>query len=403
MRWVYPRVCGGTKSIGWIRLTRQGLSPRVRGNQLILALLPHVTRSIPACAGEPTRNAKRPQVGAVYPRVCGGTTSRSRSSHSSKGLSPRVRGNPGQPGDHAIPERSIPACAGEPRSRRLKAAPRGVYPRVCGGTVRLTARLRGQSGLSPRVRGNRGAAGANRRRHGSIPACAGEPRPSAPGRCRPGVYPRVCGGTRRGDAKQMVTVGLSPRVRGNPASRPGSRTSQRSIPACAGEPKRKSGSPHSEWVYPRVCGGTAPTLYQDLKTKGLSPRVRGNPLRYLADKKKERSIPACAGEPPPSRRRRLHPTVYPRVCGGTPEVLIEAMANGGLSPRVRGNLTTSCPSAHRRGSIPACAGEPVPIAAQSVSSKVYPRVCGGTKPPGAAKRSRMGLSPRVRGNLGLRV
>ena len=51
----------------------KGLSPRVRGNQLVA--VPHipVVGSIPACAGEPATPAGAPPPYTVYPRVCGGT------------------------------------------------------------------------------------------------------------------------------------------------------------------------------------------------------------------------------------------------------------------------------------------------------------------------------------------
>ena len=50
-----------------------------------------------------------------------------------------------------------------------------VYPRVCGGTVRLRRRPHCDWGLSPRVRGNRRPVRVDVVREGSIPACAGEP------------------------------------------------------------------------------------------------------------------------------------------------------------------------------------------------------------------------------------
>ena len=50
---------------------------------------------------------------------------------------------------------------------------------------------------------------------------------------------------------------------------------------------------------------------------GLSPRVRGNHDDPVNAVQSQRSIPACAGEPilvmPYVARKR----VYPRVCGGT--------------------------------------------------------------------------------------
>ena len=52
------------------------------------------------------------------------------------------------------------------------------------------------------------------------------------------VYPRVCGGTAILDGIYAIAIGLSPRVRGNRCLRPKSTIRQRSIPACAGEPGR---------------------------------------------------------------------------------------------------------------------------------------------------------------------
>ena len=53
----------------------------------------------------------------------------------------------------------------------------------------------------------------------------------------------------------------------------------RSIPACAGEPLDDSGIPGAVWVYPRVCGGTKRGSILIRAMLGLSPRVRGNPPR----------------------------------------------------------------------------------------------------------------------------
>ena len=49
-------------------------------------------------------------------------------------------------------------------------------------------------------------------------------------------------------------------------------------------------------VYPRVCGGSAAGLERLATGKGLSPRVRGNPLMSAHEYGLSRSIPACAGE-----------------------------------------------------------------------------------------------------------
>ena len=72
-------------------------------------------RSIPACAGEPDEDTAGGRGITVYPRLCGGTGRGVEGFYDSEGLSPPVRGN--HPAGHKVfvNQRSIPACAGEPR------------------------------------------------------------------------------------------------------------------------------------------------------------------------------------------------------------------------------------------------------------------------------------------------
>ena len=116
-------------------------------------------------------------------------------------------------------------------------------------------------------------------------------------------------------------------------------------------------------VYPRVCGGTPPCgpRSSTVTTVGLSPRVRGNLTSA--------SVSVAAGT-----------TVYPRVCGGTFSIPAMGLSTQGLSARVRGNR---CAESERRaylGSIPACAGEPITLLKRFFDHLIW------------------GLSPRVRGN-----
>ena len=274
--------------------------------------------SIPACAGEPHRGSPGAGVYRVYPRVCGGTAVRHRRQRKKAGLSPRVRGNRRlQPRLH-IPGRSIPACAGEPLQGTVSPPAPGVYPRVCGGTREVRTSSSVAPGLSPRVRGNQELWAAVVKPHRSIPACAGEPaRTPAPPGYR-GVYPRVCGGTLRCRLVRRRLQGLSPRVRGNPS--------------------------------------VAPPLTE---VDGLSPRVRGNHQFPHLPHQQGRSIPACAGEPTASPGRWVPLSVYPRVCGGTCTTLAGCITRVGLSPRVRGNLRNPPGRFQPDRSIPACAGEPL--------------------------------------------
>ena len=192
---------------------------------------------------------------------------------------------------------SIPACAGQPKLG-VSCIPIGaVYPRVCGATSPGSAAAWSAAGLSPRVRGNRVHIHRHRSRRGSIPACAGQP---AEGRRSPrlsGVYPRVCGATGRACVAREPWRGLSPRVRGNRFSHLVKLLIPGSIPACAGQPRRRDTTACPMSVYPRVCGATcviAETYSGDI---GLSPRVRGNHFTGLTNPANPRSIPACAGQP----------------------------------------------------------------------------------------------------------
>ena len=178
--WVYPRVCGGTRSGLTASRIGKGLSPRVRGNLLRPAREAGRKWSIPACAGEPAAGVGNRPPPTVYPRVCGGTGGGVRGWGGCRGLSPRVRGNPPFRLVEATREGSIPACAGEPRSAGRPCAMTPVYPRVCGGTYCKISIVTSPVGLSPRVRGNPIQPSADDGRGGSIPACAGEPRSVAP-------------------------------------------------------------------------------------------------------------------------------------------------------------------------------------------------------------------------------
>ena len=172
-------------------------------------------------------------------------------------------------------------------------------------------------GLSPRVRGNRPAVGlvffvfgsiparAEDRAiiadppfvEGSIPARAGEPRTAWMARKHPWVYPRACGGTARGAPASSASRGLSPRVRGNPGAVQVGPRRLGSIPARAGEPAARAGRCSRGRVYPRACGGTGKRSISCSRALGLSPRVRGNPMAPKRCAISDGSIPARAGEP----------------------------------------------------------------------------------------------------------
>ncbi len=178
-------------------------------------------------------------------------------------------------------------------------------------------------------------------------------------------------------------------------------STSRSIPACAGEPRLPAGVDSRDRVYPRVCGGATPFSGFLPAHLGLSPRVRGSRRAVGAGVAGLGSIPACAGEPAPSSPRRRMASVYPRVCGGARPPRRRAAADRGLSPRVRGSRAMAGRQIGPTGSIPACAGEPGTIGRRLAFQSVYPRVCGGAACPPLRVAQLLGLSPRVRGSHGV--
>ena len=128
-----PACAGNTHCIGAHRGGPAGSSPRARGTQTVLLVVPSLWRFIPACAGNtavspgsrppgigssprargtPWRTAGGTTRSAVHPRVRGEHTMYSSRNWRYSGSSPRARGTrQGRP-YRARPGRFIPACAG---------------------------------------------------------------------------------------------------------------------------------------------------------------------------------------------------------------------------------------------------------------------------------------------------
>ena len=177
-----------------------GPSPRVRGTGIEHGVCGTRCRSIPACAG----NRRSRCIGLCR----------------TSGPSPRVRGTGSPwPARSPWPDRSIPACAGNSRTSRQQ--------------------LRADFGPSPRVRGTGIKSFFMLRRMLVHPRVCGEQVPSLPPTFLGflGPSPRVRGTARGRQTPAVMGIGPSPRVRGTVRRR-----------AVGGVP----GS-----VHPRVCGEQA--------------------------------------------------------------------------------------------------------------------------------------------------
>ena len=254
------------------------------------------------------------------------------------------------------------------------------------------------TGLSPPTRGNHRRRRTRALSPGSIPAHAGEPKSSGFIAKWRSVYPRPRGGTYLPDDPSDTGTGLSPPTRGNPG-RPRSRNRRdRSIPAHAGEPVNDGLCVYISRVYPRPRGGTFIAAHCVRLIHGLSPPTRGNLPFFCRRAVWGGSIPAHAGEPRTPSKSAIRAPVYPRPRGGTIRALDRNQAGVGLSPPTRGNLVCADPSAPGEGSIPAHAGEPRHRPLRIARTRVYPRPRGGTEPRFAIAHAMKGLSPPTRGN-----
>ena len=375
-----------------------GPSPRVRGSPHGPLVRPLVDGSIPACAGKPRARWPARPGRPVHPRVCGEAVARWMMLQQVSGPSPRVRGSRADRRGQPRGSRSIPACAGKPPVPRDPARRRGVHPRVCGEARALAAVLAVSGGPSPRVRGSLVALGPRRRVVGSIPACAGKP-DSGPGSgSRSRVHPRVCGEASTRIGICATARGPSPRVRGSRHEQDLRRHPPGSIPACAGKPRPARASASASRVHPRVCGEAVVETLGLEPIRGPSPRVRGSPVSGRGRHHHHGSIPACAGKPSSGRGPVPRRGVHPRVCGEASAGVRRASAGAGPSPRVRGSRRSRTACRPRSGSIPACAGKPSASASGAPSRAVHPRVCGEALYHQPGKFKPRGPSPRVRGS-----
>ena len=355
--------------------------------------------------------------------------------------------------------RFIPAGAGNARCRSRRATRAPVHPRGCGERSILRDLSICIAGSSPRVRGTLPPLAPLRRRARFIPAGAGNARRAAVPCASPAVHPRGCGERQQRDlfvsqssvhprgcgericdrAARSPSYGSSPRVRGTRRRRPGCLDAQRFIPrvrgthlppapaslvtrfipAGAGNAISAAGCASASAVHPRGCGERRYAFTAAALPTGSSPRVRGTPEMRDPQPRRQRFIPAGAGNARGALKRSGLASVHPRGCGERGAIVKNGATTVGSSPRVRGTHHASGrrPGPHRF--IPAGAGNADRISRCRIQRSVHPRGCGEryshappaiagpVHPRGCGERAvgdgevgpTTGSSPRVRGTL----
>ena len=151
-----------------------------------------------------------------------------------------------------------------------------------------------------------------------------------------------------------------------------------SIPTRAGKPDNTCQLFLLSGVYPHACGETLLKFSPKQPPAGLSPRVRGNPSTSRKISPLIGSIPTRAGKPFWLAKPDRRNKVYPHACGETSSYLYIHFPLVGLSPRVRGNQHQKICAMSFIGSIPTRAGKPFWRTDPAYARRVYPHACGET-------------------------
>ena len=170
-----------------------GSSPRVRSRLYLRGLRPRGSGIISACAEQTWPNRLRNPVYRDHLRVCGADCTSLLNTVSSSGSSPRVRSrrepDPAEGERHGI----ISACAEQTTRSCSASCVSRDHLRVCGADLRISCRLPGSYGSSPRVRSRLFRAFLHAPVAGIISACAEQTSPFKMGFSGSRDHLRVCG------------------------------------------------------------------------------------------------------------------------------------------------------------------------------------------------------------------
>ncbi len=171
----------------------------------------------------------------------------------------------------------------------------------------------------------------------------------------------------------------------------------RFIPVGAGNSLRLPPGPPWKPVYPRGCGELTISSIGSGVASGLSPWVRGTPLTPPEVQEYERFIPVGAGNSWDAVKADDILAVYPRGCGELRISITSLTAGCGLSPWVRGTLGLRLRPGGGRRFIPVGAGNSQNALVLYCGNAVYPRGCGELELVERFGTDVRGLSPWVRG------
>ena len=358
-----------------------------------------VLRIIPAHAGQTGRDRHSQRRQPDHPRACGANAIPTIPTTRTRGSSPRMRGKLGDPGGGVAGVRIIPAHAGQtsPATRPAGRAP--DHPRACGANTLRRWVMPSRSGSSPRMRGKQRTGHRVQAARRIIPAHAGQTKPAWHRSLMPSDHPRACGANSGQPQTGGDDFGSSPRMRGKPAARSRRVMRVRIIPAHAGQTSAAARAGWSRPDHPRACGANVLTLHLHHAASGSSPRMRGKRQMATLMSSTQRIIPAHAGQTSRRNSSCYRQPDHPRACGANVISGRLRHASGGSSPRMRGKLHQVQRATYADRIIPAHAGQTPPDSPPVVFHPDHPRACGANVIHVQSALIASGSSPRMRGKL----
>ena len=354
-------------------------------------------RFIPAQAGNRWMPPIRGGAVSVHPRASGEQLAAFTAAASTSGSSPRKRGTAVALRAIAAPRRFIPAQAGNSLAAYIAASRCAVHPRASGEQFGGLSINHMMSGSSPRKRGTDRSGSNGRPAARFIPAQAGNRERISHDVHRTAVHPRASGEQTVEFPNAHFADGSSPRKRGTGPCRRHHLQAVRFIPAQAGNSGPGRSSRVASSVHPRASGEQDATAGLDTPAGGSSPRKRGT-VDYLSHPDGyRRFIPAQAGNRARPCRRSGHETVHPRASGEQTAGQGSRSHRRGSSPRKRGTDALALEQVRRERFIPAQAGNSARMAIPFSQPSVHPRASGEQGEARACPSRRAGSSPRKRG------
>ena len=192
--------------------------------------------------------------------------------------------------------RIIPAYAGQTHISTSVTGRWTDHPRACGANATAVDNCVPGDGSSPRMRGKRPSRYDIRGCRRIIPAHAGQTAYRSQGPSRRSDHPRACGANRVRWRARGPRAGSSPRMRGKLGPPPPEPPENRIIPAHAGQTAFYNGLTISKPDHPRACGANSSVISMETTVSGSSPRMRGKLMRLTYEARRNRIIPAHAGQ-----------------------------------------------------------------------------------------------------------